>query len=137
MYMAEANEVAKLGLEKNLGRLAADSVDLSKGQWQRVAIARALISDSAFIILDEPTASLDPVTESIMYASFSSVMRERGSIIVSHRLASAKLADKILVIDGGVIAEIGSHSELMNRKGLYARMFDEQSSWYVNSEGTE
>ena len=96
-----------------------------------------MISDSAFIILDEPTASLDPVAESRMYASFSSVMRERGSIIVSHRLASAKLADKILVIDGGVIAEIGSHSELMNRKGLYARMFDEQSSWYVNSEATE
>lgn len=137
MDMAEANEVAELGLDKNLGRLTAESVDISKGQWQRVAIARALISDSAFIILDEPTASLDPVAESRMYESFSSVINERGSIIVSHRLASAKLADKILVIDGGVIAEIGSHSELMNLKGLYARMFNEQSSWYVNSEKTE
>ena len=89
MDMAGAGEVARLGLEKSLGRLTEDSIDISKGQWQRVAIARALISDAAFIILDEPTASLDPVAESRMYESFSSVMREHGSIIVSHRLASA------------------------------------------------
>lgn len=137
MDMAGAGEVARLGLEKSLGRLTEDSIDISKGQWQRVAIARALISDAAFIILDEPTASLDPVAESRMYESFSSVMREHGSIIVSHRLASAKLADKIIVIDGGVTAEIGSHGELMERNGLYARMFDEQRSWYVDSEVTE
>ena len=137
MDMAGAEEVAGLGLEKSLGRLTEDSIDISKGQWQRVAIARALISDAAFIILDEPTASLDPVAESRMYESFSSVMREHGSIIVSHRLASAKLADKIIVIDGGVTAEIGSHGELMERNGLYARMFDEQRSWYVDSEVTE
>ena len=86
MDMAGAGEVARLGLEKSLGRLTEDSIDISKGQWQRVAIARALISDAAFIILDEPTASLDPVAESRMYESFSSVMREHGSIIVSHRL---------------------------------------------------
>ena len=137
MDMAGAGEVARLGLEKSLGRLTEDSIDISKGQWQRVAIARALISDAAFIILDEPTASLDPVAESRMYESFSSVMREHGSIIVSHRLSSAKLADKIIVIDGGVTAEIGSHGELMERNGLYARMFDEQRSWYVDSEVTE
>ena len=72
-----------------------------------------------------------------MYGSFASAMREQGSIIVSHRLASAKLADKIIVIDGGATAEIGSHGELMERNGLYARMFDEQRSWYVDSEVTE
>ena len=135
--MAGAGEVARVGLEKSLGRLTEDSTDISKGQWQRVAIARALISDAAFLILDEPTASLDPVAESRMYESFSSVIRERGSIIVSHRLASAKLADKIIVIDGGVTAEIGSHGELMERGGLYARMFDEQRSWYVESEAAK
>lgn len=137
MESAGAGEVAGLGLERSLGRLTEDSVDISKGQWQRVAIARALISDAAFIILDEPTASLDPVAESRMYESFSSVMRERGSIIVSHRLASAKLADKIIVIDGGVTAETGSHGELMERGGLYARMFGEQRSWYVDSEAAK
>ena len=137
MEMAGACEVAELGLEKSLGRLTDDSVNLSKGQWQRVAIARALISDAAFIILDEPTASLDPVAESKMYESFSSIIRERGSIIVSHRLASAKLADKIIVINGGATVEIGSHGELMERNGLYARMFDEQRSWYVDSEEME
>ena len=137
MDMAGAGEVAGLGLEKSLGRLTEDSIDISKGQWQRVAIARTLISGAAFIILDEPTASLDPVAESRMYGSFASAMREQGSIIVSHRLASAKLADKIIVIDGGATAEIGSHGELMERNGLYARMFDEQRSWYVDSEVTE
>jgi len=105
LSMAGAGELAKLGLEKSLGRLSEDGIDISKGQWQRVAIARALLSDAAFIILDEPTASLDTIAESKMYEAFSSAIRDRGSIIISHRLASAKLADKIIVIDGGVVVE--------------------------------
>lgn len=132
--MVESTELIELGLNKNLGHLTDDSVDISKGQWQRVAIARALISEAAFVIFDEPTASLDPVAESKMYESFSAIIHKRGSIMISHRLASSKLADKIIVIDGGIIVEIGSHNELMKRRGLYAKMFEEQRAWYLNSE---
>lgn len=86
--------------------------------------------DSAFIILDEPTASLDPIAESNMYKTFQSVLKNRGCIMISHRLASAKLADKIIVIKGGKIYEYGTHAELMNQNGLYHKMFIAQSSWY-------
>ena len=134
LNMSGATDVIKLGLEANLGHLTDDGIDLSKGQWQRVAIARALISNAAFIILDEPTASLDPVAESRMYELFSSVIQKRGSIVISHRLASSKLADKIIVIDNGKITEIGSHDELMKQNGLYSKMFEEQREWYINSE---
>lgn len=126
--------LAERGLDINLGRLLEDSTDLSKGQWQRIAIARALISDSAFIVLDEPTASLDPIAESKMYESFSGIMRDRGSIIVTHRLASAKFVDKIIVIDNGVVVEVGCHSELVTKNGLYSTLFREQQSWYIDGK---
>jgi len=118
-------------LNTPLGKLEQDGVDLSGGQWQRVAIARACLADSAFVILDEPAASLDPVAESEMYRSFSEVLKKRGCIMISHRLASAKMADKIIVIDSGMVSEEGSHGELMKKNGLYAEMFNAQSAWYL------
>lgn len=113
-----------------LGKIEDDGIDLSRGEWQKIAIARALFSDSIFIILDEPTASLDPITESEMYSSFGDVLNEKGCIMISHRLASAKMADKILVIRDGMICESGTHIELINKNGFYADMWNTQSSWY-------
>jgi ATP-binding cassette subfamily B protein len=120
-----------VGLDTPLGKLEENGVDLSGGQWQRIAIARACLADSAFVILDEPAASLDPVAESEMYRSFSEVLKNRGCIMISHRLASAKMADKIVVIDEGKVAEEGSHAGLMEKGGLYAEMFSAQSAWYA------
>jgi len=127
---AGADEILEKGLDVPLGRLYEGGIDISKGQWQRIAVARAFLSKSNFVILDEPTASLDPIAESRMYGAFSEILKERGTIIISHRLASAKMADKIIVIEGGEVAAVGNHAELMKEGGLYAAMFEEQSSWY-------
>lgn len=118
------------GLDMNLGKLEEDGVDLSGGQWQRIALARALISDAAFVILDEPTAAMDPIAESRMYESFYEVMKERGSIMISHRLASAKMADQIIVLKDGQICETGTHAALMEKQGAYCEMYRQQSAWY-------
>lgn len=117
-------------LDTYLGKLEEEGVDLSGGQWQRIAISRACLSDSALVILDEPTASLDPITENEMYQSFASLLSHKGCIMISHRLASSKLADTIFVLKNGVVAEKGTHDELMAKNGLYAYMFHAQSSWY-------
>lgn len=124
-----------LNLDTNLGKIEEDGIDLSGGQWQRIAIARACVAESAFILLDEPTASLDPIAESKMYEAFQSVLKNRGCIMISHRLASAKLADKIIVIADGTVAECGSHADLMLQDELYKKMFISQSAWYL--EGGE
>lgn len=122
----------EMPLDRNLGKLESDGVDLSGGQWQKIAVSRSILSDSAFIILDEPTASLDPVAESHMYETFQSVLQKRGCVMISHRLASAKLADKIIVLDDGMAVQVGTHTELMSDGGLYCEMFTAQSAWYNN-----
>lgn len=130
LRMADAGELAEQGLDRHLGKLTEDGLDLSGGQWQRVAMARAFVSDAKYVILDEPTASLDPLAESRMYENFAAIFRKRGTIMISHRLASAKLADRILVLDGGRIVQEGSHEQLMQTEGLYRTMFLAQSSLY-------
>lgn len=122
-------------LDTPLGKLEECGVDLSGGEWQRIAVARACLPESAFVILDEPTAALDPLAESEMYHSFAEVLKNRGCIMISHRLASAKMVDKIIVLSGGTVAEAGSHSELMTAGGLYARMYESQSAWYTGGAG--
>lgn len=126
-------EVAKLpgGLETELGKLHEGSHDLSGGQWQRVAIARATVSDAPVVILDEPTAALDPLAESAVYAEFGRISRGKTSVFISHRLGSTRLADVIYVLDKGKIAEVGSHDDLMAAGGLYADMYEAQKEWYV------
>ena len=127
------NEAAKLpeGLATELGKLHEGGHDLSGGQWQRVAIARATVSDAPVVILDEPTAALDPLAESALYAEFGRISRGKTSVFISHRLGSTKLADVIFVLDKGKIAEVGSHAELMAAGGLYADMYEAQKEWYV------
>ena len=122
-------------LDTNLGTIAEDGVDLSGGQWQKLALARACFAKSKFLILDEPTAALDPMAESRMYHMFAEILADYGYIFISHRLASAKMAQRILVLENGELVEDGSHNQLMEKKGLYWSMFTEQSSWYV--EGAE
>jgi len=109
-----------------------DGVDLSGGQWQRVAIARGLYRYHDLIVLDEPTAAIDPLEESRLYEKFAEISKDKTAIIVTHRLGSAQIADRIVVLDNGAISEMGTHQELLDRKGHYARMYEAQASWYVS-----
>ena len=121
-------------LEKPLGNLSPEGTGLSGGQWQRLALSRACYRDSAICVLDEPTASLDPVAENELYANFTEMMRERACILISHRLAVARYTDRILVLEGGRLVEDGTHGSLMEREGVYASMYRAQSHWYASEE---
>jgi len=121
----------KDGMDTPLGKIIEDGQDISGGQWQRVAIARSLISRAPVKILDEPTAALDPISESRVYSEFEKLMHGKTTIFISHRLGSTKLADEILVIDDGKIIERGTHEKLMNENGDYAEMFEAQRGWYL------
>lgn len=115
----------------------ADGTELSIGQWQKLAVARAFYSDSDFLILDEPTASLDPMAEQEIFTQFDELRRDKTTIFVSHRLSSATTADKIILIDGGRVGEIGSHSELMAKRGKYFELFTTQAKRYIENSDTE
>ena len=119
------------GINTVLGRIEDNSIDLSGGQWQRIAIARSLAKNAPIMILDEPTAALDPVYESEIYKQFEKINAKKTTLLISHRLASTRMADKILVFDNGTIIEQGTHEELINNSGLYSKMFNSQKSWYV------
>ena len=109
-----------------------DGIDLSGGQWQRLAIARGLYRKSGFIVLDEPTAAIDPIEEERIYQQFKKLAKNKCAIIVTHRLGSAKLADKIVVMDAGRIVGMGTHHELVSKPGKYAQMWHAQAGWYEN-----
>lgn len=122
------------GTDTALGKLEEGSADLSGGQWQRVAMARSLMSPAPVQLLDEPTAALDPVSESRLYGEFEKISRGRTTVFISHRLGSTRLADKIFVLEDGRVAEQGSHAELMEHGGLYAEMYQSQKSWYEDTQ---
>ncbi len=113
------------GYETRLGRRFGD-YDISAGQWQKLAIARALARDPAILILDEPTANLDARYEFDLLSTLRSLAQGRTTIIISHRLGTLKMADRILVMDGGKIVDDGTHAALLNREGLYAELFHKQ-----------
>ena len=117
------------GLDTMLSR-EFEGVDLSGGQWQRVAIGRGLNRINDFIVLDEPTAAIDPIEESNIYKKFSEVSQGITAILVTHRLGSARIADRIVVMDHGQIAEVGNHETLMAKHSLYYDMFTAQAKWY-------
>ena len=110
--------------------------ELSGGQWQKIAIARAFYADSDFLILDEPTASLDAIAEQEIFTQFETLRKGKSSIFVSHRLSSATTANKIVVLNNGTIEETGTHAELMKAGGEYYKLFSTQAKRYntVDSE---
>lgn len=105
-------------------------VDLSGGEWQRIAIARGLYRAHDVIILDEPTASIDPIEETNVYNKFAELAKEKLAVLITHRMGSAKIADRIIVLDKGKIVETGSHEELIRKNGKYAKMYAAQAQWY-------
>ncbi|HET8653591.1 MAG TPA: ABC transporter ATP-binding protein, partial [Gaiellaceae bacterium] len=120
------------GYETMLGREFSGGFDLSIGQWQRVALARAFFRDAPFVILDEPTASLDARAESNLFERMRALLRGRSVVLISHRFSSVRSADRIYVLHEGRVVEEGSHAQLMARDGLYAELFTLQARAYVD-----
>ncbi len=109
--------------------------ELSGGQWQKIAIARAFYADSDILILDEPTAALDPIAEQEIFNTFDSLREDKTTIFVSHRLSSATVADKIVVLENGEMIECGDHEELMQAHGRYCELFTIQAEKYIREKG--
>jgi ATP-binding cassette subfamily B protein len=122
----EIVERLKDGMETPLGR-AFGGDDLSGGQWQRVALARAFMRKSRILVLDEPTAAMDAEGEHEIFQRFRDLKKDRTAILITHRFGTVRMADRIVVIDGGRIVEDGTHDALMAVGGLYARMFSLQA----------
>ena len=122
----------KQGLDTPLTLLTEEGTLLSKGQLQRLAVARVFLSDADFIILDEPTASLDPISERDVYVKSQKVLREKTTLFITHRLGAISQMDEILVLDQGHLAEHGSHEELMRADGIYRKLYQTQKEMYVN-----
>jgi len=105
-------------------------VDLSGGEWQKIALARAYLRDSQLLILDEPTASLDARSEHEVFERFSELTEGKMALLISHRLSTVRMADRILVLENGKIAEQGAHEQLIKIGGGYAKMFELQAASY-------
>jgi ATP-binding cassette subfamily B protein len=118
------------GYRQMLGRRFEDGVDLSGGEWQKIALARAYMRDAQLLILDEPTAALDARAEYEVFKRFSELVQGRMAVIISHRFSTVRIADRIIVLAGGIIVEEGTHDDLLAKKGLYAELFTLQADGY-------
>ncbi|MBQ8897500.1 MAG: ABC transporter ATP-binding protein [Clostridia bacterium] len=119
------------GIHTHMGRnVFPDGVLFSGGQTQRLMLARALYKNGPILILDEPTAALDPIAENSIYMKYRDMTRDKTSLFISHRLASTRFCDRIIFLSDGTIAEEGTHDELMSKNGQYAKLFEVQSQYY-------
>jgi ATP-binding cassette subfamily B protein len=118
------------GYETILGKLFEDGEELSIGQWQKIALARAFLRDSQIIVLDEPTSAMDPQAEAEVFAKFRTLIQRQAAILISHRLSTVKMADRIYVLQEGKILEQGTHLELIQLNGVYAHLFETQAQQY-------
>ena len=116
---------------KLVQELEEGAVNLSGGQSQKLLLARALYKNAPILLLDEPTAALDPIAESNIYEKYNQLSAHKTSIFISHRLASTRFCDRIFLMENGQIAEEGTHEELLKKAGSYAKMFEVQRQYYV------
>lgn len=105
-------------------------MEFSDGQWQKVVIARALLAKAEMLVLDEPTASMDPISESNLYENFMKIMKLNSTLIVTHRMALAKYADIVVALQNGEVTGMGTHEELLAENAYYRKLYNEQSAWY-------
>lgn len=119
------------GVRTRLYNNNGSGVDLSGGEAQRTAIARALYKDAPFVILDEPTAALDPIAEAEIYKQFSQMTAGKTAVYISHRMSSCKFCDRIIVLDHGRIAEDGTHDTLLANHGIYTNLYETQAQYYT------
>ena len=133
--LREAVNALSKGLDTSLTqKMEKDGVDLSGGQRQRLSFARALYKDAPLLILDEPTAALDPLAEADLYHKYAREMADKTGVFISHRLGSTQFCDRVVYLDSGRITETGTHQELLARGGAYAKLFEVQSSWYKDEK---
>jgi ATP-binding cassette subfamily B protein len=119
-----------LGFEQPLGRRFNGGIDLSGGEWQKIAIARAYMRDADVLVLDEPTSALDARSEYEVFQRFRDLSVGKTTLLISHRFSTVRMADRIIVLEGGRIIEAGAHQELLAHKGRYAEMFELQAAGY-------
>ena len=125
----------KEGYDTSLTRyFETNGTELSIGQWQKLSVARAFYSDADILILDEPTASLDPMAEQEIFNQFEELGNNKTTIFVSHRLSSATIADQIVVLKDGEVVELGNHQQLMDKEGEYYQLFTTQAKRYLDEE---
>jgi ATP-binding cassette subfamily B protein len=113
-----------------LGKRFNEGSDLSGGEWQKIAIARAYMRDADVLILDEPTAALDARSEYEVFQRFRDLSRGKTAMLISHRFSTVRMADRILVVEGGRVTEAGSHEDLVAAGGRYAELFELQAAGY-------
>jgi ATP-binding cassette subfamily B protein len=124
-------ESLPLGVQTHVGKIAfLEGVEFSGGEMQRLMLARALYKDGPVLVLDEPTAALDPIAENDIYMKYNEMTKGKTSLFISHRLASTRFCDRILFLQDGVIAEEGTHEQLLNLGGEYAKLFHVQARYY-------
>ena len=130
--LKEKVDELKNGIESRFGKeYDEEGIEMSGGQGQKIAIARALYKPAEMVILDEPASALDPIAEAEIYAKFNSLVEDKTAIYISHRMSSSKFCDKILIIDGGTVADYDTHENLMKKTdSLYYKLFMAQAENY-------